>query len=215
MTTHVWVLAVALAVTALLNWGAVLRGEYEAERITRPTFVVLVLGLAWSLYTDGRPMDTAVALPLFTALGLVLVGDLLLLTPTEVRYRLGLVVLSLAHGGLIWAVLELPSRVGFPWAVPVAALVLLVLQGRVGRHVVRFAGRDRALVLLVLLVLYALVVVAALRQDWTVLGAAGLLLSSHLVLGHDRFVRERRLAPVVAVATHHVAQVLVVVGLLR
>jgi hypothetical protein len=98
--------------------------------------------------------------------------------------------------------------------VPVA-LALLVVQGRVGKYVVRSAGRDRGLVFLSLLVLDTLVVVAALRGDWVVLGAAALLLVSHLVLGHDRFVRERRLAPVVAVATYHAAQVLMVVGLLR
>lgn len=215
MTTHVWVLAVALGVTALLNWGAVLRGEYEAERITRPTFVVLVLGLAWSLHTDGGAAGAPVALPLFTALGLSLLGDLFLLTATTVRYRIGLVVVLLAHGALGWAVLELRARPGFPWAVVPVALALLVVQGRVGKYVVRFAGRDRGLVLLSLLVLDALVVAAGLRGDWTVLGAAALLLVSHLVLGHDRFVRARRLGPVLAVATYHAALVLMVVGLLR
>lgn len=219
MTTHVWVLAVALAVTALLDWGAVLRGDYDVERITRPTFAVLVLGLAWSFYTDGPVPDITVAIPLFSALGLSLAGDLFLIRATEVRYRVGLAIFLLALGALIWAVLELRGHPGPAWVVLLVVLpvvlVLLVLQGRVGKYVVRFAGRDRGLVLLSLLVHMALVVAAAVRRDWTVLLAASLLLVWFLVLGHDRFVRARRFAPVLSLASYHVGQVLIVLGLLR
>lgn len=215
MTTHVWVLAVALAVTTLLDWGAVLRADYDVERITRPTFAVLVLGLAWSFYTDGPVPDTTVAIPLFIALGLSLVGDLFLIRATVVRYRVGLVIVLLAHAGFIWAIIELRGRPGFPWAVVPVVLAVLVIQGRVGKDVVRFAGRDRGLVFLSLLVHVALVVTAATRGDWTVLLAAALLLVWFLVLGHDRFVLARRFAPVLAVAAYQVGQVLMVLGLLR
>ena len=215
MTTHVWVLSVAAAVTALLSWGAVLRGEYEVERITRPTFVVLVLGLAWSLYPDGRPVDDSVALPLFLALTLALLADVLLLTATALRYRLALVVIVVSHTALIRAVLDLPVGGAFPWAVIPTVASLVVVHGALGRHVVRLAGRDRALVLLTHVVTMSLVVIASARGDWMVLAAAVLLLVSSLVFGHDRFVREQRFAPVQAVATCQVAQVLIVVGLLR
>ena len=214
MTTHVWVLSVALTVTALLSWGAVLRGDYELERVTRPTYVALVLGLAWSLSTEGPAADPSVSWPLFGGLGLSLVGDALLLTATKVRFRLALVVFLLAHGAYGWAVLGLPGRPGLPWAVLPVVAVLLVLHGRVGRFVVRHSGRDRGLVLLSLTVLMALAVIAAAKGDWTVLAAVGLLLVADLVLGHDRFVLERRLAPVTALATHQVAQALLVLGLL-
>lgn len=215
MTTHVWVLSVALAATALLSWGAVLRGDYEVERITRPTFVVLVLGLAWSLYSDGRSVSDSVALPLFVALTLALLGDMLLLTATAVRYRLALLVLIAGQAALIRAVLDLPVGGTFPWAVIPTVATLVAVHGSLGRHVVRFARRDRGLVLLAHLVTMALVVVAALRADWVVLTAAVLLLGSGLILGHDRFVRARRFAPAQAVATCQAAQVLIVVGLLR
>lgn len=215
MTTHVWVLAVALAVTTLLDWGAVLRADYDVERITRPTFAVLVLGLAWSFYTDGPVPDTTVAIPLFAALGLSMVADLFVIRATEVRYRVGLALFLLAHAGFIWAVVELRGRPGLPWAVLPVALALAVLQGRVGQHVVRHSGRDRGLVLLSLLVHAALVVVAAVRGDWTVLLAAALLLTWFLVLGHDRFVRARRFAPVLAIAAYQGGQVVMVLGLLR
>lgn len=215
MTTHVWVLAVALAVTTLLDWGAVLRADYDVERITRPTFAVLVLGLAWSFYTDGPVADTTVALPLFTALGLSLVGDLFLIRATTARYRVGLLVFLLANAGFIWAVVELRGRPGFPWAVLPVVLALVVVQGRVGRHVVRSSGPDRGLVLLSLLVHMALVITAATRGEWTVLLATTLMLTWFLVVGHDRFVRARRFAPVLAIAAYQAGQLLIVLGLLR
>jgi uncharacterized membrane protein YhhN len=219
VTTHVWVLAVALTVTTLLDWGAVLRRDYDVERITRPTFAVFVLGLAWSFYTDGPVPDTTVAIPLFAALGLSMVGDLFLIRATAVRYRVGLAIFLLANAAFIWAVVELRGRPAPVWAViavvvPVV-LVLVVLQGRVGKHVVRLAGRDRGLVLLSLLVQMALVVVASIRGDWVVLLAASLLLTWFLVLGHDRFVRARRFAPVLSLIAYHAGQVLIVLGLLR
>ena len=40
VTTHLWVLGVALGVTAVINWGSVLRGDYVVERITKPMFVI-------------------------------------------------------------------------------------------------------------------------------------------------------------------------------
>jgi hypothetical protein len=38
---------------------------------------------------------------------------------------------------------------------------------------------------------------------------------SDSILGHDRFVHERRWAPLTVIVTYHLAQVLIVVGLFR
>lgn len=215
MTTHVWVLSVALAVAALLSWGALLRDDYELSRISRPTFQGLVIGLAWSLYTDGRAPTAPTLTPLLIALGLSLVGDLFLLNQTRPRYRLGVSALLLANAALIWATYELHQHAQAPWPVAPALLVVVLLHGWFGRDVVRHSGPDRGIVFLSLVVLVGLVLLSAYRGDWTVLGATLLLLVSAQVLGHDRFVRERRLAPVLSLACQQGALVAVVVGFLR
>ncbi|WP_347351879.1 lysoplasmalogenase [Intrasporangium sp.] len=215
MSTHVWLLAVALGITALLTWGAVLRDEHVVERITKPTFMVLLGGLAWALYTDQPPADAPRIAPLLAGLGLSLVGDVLLLTATELRFRYGLLVFLAAHVAYVWALLTVPGRGGLPWPVLPALLVVSYLYGRFGRHVVRHAGPDRFAVFAYVLALVALVLVAAVRGDWVVIAGCLLFLVSDTILGHDRFVHERRWAPLAVMVTYQGAQTLIVVGLLR
>jgi uncharacterized membrane protein YhhN len=212
--THVWLLAVALGVTALLNWSAVAREDHAVERITKPTFMLLLIGLAWSLFTAAPPSDAPQIVPLLTALGLSLLGDVCLLHATVVRFRLGLVAFLLAHIAYVWAILTVPGPTGIPWLVLPTLVVILLLHGRYGRHVLRFAGADRIPVFAYLLALVALSVVAAVKGDWVVLVGCLAFLVSDTILGHDRFVLERRWAPVAVVVTYHAAQVLIVLGLL-
>jgi uncharacterized membrane protein YhhN len=215
VSTHVWLLSVALGITALLNWGAVLRDDYVVERITKPTFMLLLGGLAWSLYTDSPPVALPHITPLLVALGLSLVGDVLLLTATAVRFRFGLLAFLAAHVAYVWTLLTVPGPDGFPWLVLPAVLVVLYLHGRFGRHVVRHAGRDRFAVFVYVLALATLLVVAAVKGDWVVTVGCFLFLVSDTILGHDRFVHERRFAPLAVMVTYHAAQVLIVLGLLR
>lgn len=221
MTTHVLVLSVALGMTALVDWVAVARDDHTVERITKPTFALLLIGLAWSLGSDlpAAPVVSKVVspvvVPVLAALGLGLIADALLLTATTARYAIGLLVEMLANVAWVWALVGAQRSGGFPWWVPAALLALLVVHGAWGRHVVRYSGRQRGVVFLSLLVLVALVLVAAWLEDWVVLLGCGLLLVAYLVRGHDRFVLERRVAPFVAAATRELGQLLVVLGLFR
>lgn len=214
METHVSLLAVALGVTALLNWGAVARDDHTVERITKPTFMLLLIGLAWSLFTAAPPPDVPEIVPLLTALGLSLLGDVFLLHSTVARFRLGLLAFLAAHVAYVWTVLGTPGPAGIPWLVLPTLLVLVFLYGRWGRHVVRFAGPDRGNVFVYLLALVVLAIVAAVNGDPVVLAGCLLFVLSDTILGHDRFVLERRWAPVQVMVTYHAAQVLIVVGLL-
>lgn len=210
------VLAVALAFTAVLNWFAVARGDHVVDLITRPTFPILLVGLAWSLAAVPGAADGAagrVLPPIITALGLSLVTDLLLLTATEARYLLGLWTSLLANLAWTWAVVSVPGHGGLPGWVMVAVPFIVVVHGRWGREIIRFAGRQRGSVFLHLLSLVGLVLVAAWQGDVVVLGGGALLLVSHLVLGHDRFCLERRWAPALVVVTNHAGLALLVVGL--
>ncbi|MDN5790885.1 MAG: lysoplasmalogenase [Micrococcales bacterium] len=215
MTTTVWVLSVALAVTALLNWGSVARGDRVIERITTPSFIVLLIGLAWSLHGEGRAPGAPTLTPIIIALGLSLVGDVALLHATRARFLLGLTAFLLAHIAWIGAILELPRAEGLPWWLLPTVPVLVLLHARFGRDIVRRAGSQRLPVFAYQVVLMALVLVAAWRGDLLVLLGCFAFLVSDTILGHDRFVLERRFAPLLVMVTYHAAQVLIVVGLLR
>ena len=215
MSTHLWVLSVGLGVTALLNWGSVLRSDVVVERITKPTFMLLMIGFAWSLYGEGR-VDGAPPLGvLLVALALSLVGDVLLLNATRGRFLAGLVAFLATHVAYVWGILETPGRGGFPWWVVPLVPALLIVHARFGRAIVLGAGRHRLPVLLYQLSLFALVLVAGWKGDWVVIAGAALFVGSDTILGHDRFVHQRRFAPIQTMVTYHLAQVLLVVGLLR
>ena len=84
------VLGVALAFTAVLNWFAVARGDHVVDLITRPTFPLLLIGLAWSLAALPGAAGAAAGTVLpqvVTALGLCLVTDLLFLTARWLQRR--------------------------------------------------------------------------------------------------------------------------------
>ncbi|GAA6527147.1 hypothetical protein IDVR_29440 [Intrasporangium sp. DVR] len=216
------VLAVAVAFTAALSWLAIVRQDHVVDLITRPTFLLLLAGLAWSLATEGSvdvslvPTDGAPALrPVLLAIGLHVLVDALLLTATERRYLLALWILILAQVAWGWAFICVPAGSGVRWWVPLALVALALLHRRWGREVVRSAGRQRGVVLLHLLTLAGLFLVAAWQAlDRLVLGGSALLLAAYLLLGHDRFVLERRWAPVLVMVAYHGALTLLVVGLL-
>ncbi|MEO7753018.1 MAG: lysoplasmalogenase family protein [Terracoccus sp.] len=215
MTTPVWVLLVSLAITSLINWVSVARGDLVVGRITTPTFMVLLLGLAWALHGEGRVPGAPTLPPVLLAVGLGLAGDLALLRATRGRYLLGLGAFVASYCAYGFAILESVGPYGFPWLLPPALLAFGVLFARWGRDVVRHAGPERLALFASQLVLGGLVAVAGWRGDEVVVVGALLLVVAATVVGHDRFVLERRWAPVQGVAVHHVAHVLVVVGLLR
>jgi uncharacterized membrane protein YhhN len=215
VTTHLWVLGVALGVTVLINWRSVLRGEQVLERITKPLVVVLLMGLAWSLFWEGRVPSSPSLLPVLVALALCLVGDVALLDSTETRFLVGLGSFLLAHVAYVWAILQTTPVEGFPWLLLLAVPAVVLLHARVGRDVVRHSGAQKVPVLVYQLVLSALLLFAAFRGDWLLLLGCAVFVTSDAVLGHDRFVRERHWAPLTVIVTYHLAQVLIVVALFR
>jgi uncharacterized membrane protein YhhN len=215
VTTHLWVLASALGVTAVIDWWSVLRQAYAVERVAKPLFVVLLMGLAWELHLEGRVPGSPSLLPVMLALAFSLVGDVALLNATEARFLVGLGAFLVAHVGYVWAILETPTPPGFPWWLGAVVPGVLVLHGRVGREIVRHSGVHKGPVFTYQLVLIALLLVAGWKGDWVVLLGCALFTASDAILGHDRFVHERRWAPLTVIVTYHVAQVLIVVGLFR
>jgi uncharacterized membrane protein YhhN len=215
VTTHLWVLAVALGVTALLNWSSVVRGDVLVERLTKPLVIAVLMGIAWSLDWEGAVPGAPPLTPVMAALAFSLVGDVALLHATATRFLVGLGSFLLAHVAYVWAILGTSGAGGFPWWLLPVAPGLLVLHARVGRDIVRHAGPQRGAVLLYQFALFALVLSAAWRGDPVVLLGCVLFTASDTILGHDRFVQERRWAPIAVIVTYHLAQTLIVVGLFR
>ena len=215
VTTHLWVLVVALGVTALMSWGSVVRGDVVLERLSKPLYIVLLMGLAWSLHLEGAVPGSPRLMPVLVALGCSLIGDVALLNATVGRFLVGLAAFLMAHVAYVWALLGTSGGGGFPWWVLLVVPVVVLVHARVGRDIVRHAGNQRVPVLLYQLSLVALLLVAAWQGDWVVLLGCALLAASDTVLGYDRFVLERRWAPLVVVVTYHLAQALIVVGLFR
>ncbi|MFM6849673.1 MAG: lysoplasmalogenase [Terrabacter sp.] len=215
MTTHLWVLGVALAVTAAINWRSVLRGEQVVERVTKPLVVLLLMAVAWSLDWEGRVPGSPALLPVVVALALCLLGDVALLDSTETRFLVGLAAFLLGHVAYTWAILGMTPAGGFPWLLLVAVPAVVWLHAKVGRDIVRHSGEQKVPVLVYQLVLSALLLVAASRGDWLLLLGCAVFVTSDAVLGHDRFVQARRWAPLTVIVTYHVAQTLIVVALFR
>ena len=92
---------------------------------------------------------------------------------------------------------------------------VLLLHAKVGRDIVRHSGAQKGPVLIYQLVLSALLLVAAWHGDWLLLLGCAVFVTSDALLGHDRFVRERRWAPLAVIVTYHLAQILIVVALFR
>ncbi|HET8988833.1 MAG TPA: lysoplasmalogenase [Humibacillus sp.] len=215
MTTHLWVLAVALGVTALINWSSVVRGDVLVERLTKPLFILLLMGLAWSLDWEGKVAGAPPLLPVMVALTLSLVGDVALLNATAARFLVGLGSFLLAHVAYVWAILDTTGASGFPWWLLPVVPGLVLVHATVGRDIVRHAGPQRGAVLVYQFALFALMLAAAWKGDAVVLLGCALFTVSDTLLGHDRFVVERRWAPLTVIVTYHLAQVLIVVGLFR
>ncbi|GAB3884155.1 lysoplasmalogenase family protein [Terrabacter terrigena] len=215
MTTHLWVLSVALAVTAAINWSSVRRADQLLERVTKPLVVVLLMGVAWSLYGEGRVPGSPGLLPVLVALVLCLVGDVALLDSTETRFLVGLGAFLLAHVAYIWAILGTTPADGFAWLLLLAAPAVVLLHAKLGRDIVRHSGAQKVPVLVYQLVLSALLLVAASRGDWLLLLGCAVFVTSDAVLGHDRFVQARGWAPLTVIVSYHVAQALIVVALFR
>ena len=174
------------------------------------------MGLAWSLYWEGRVPGSPPLLPVLVALAFCLVGDVALLHATETRFLVGLGAFLVGPRRLrLGDPRDARGSDGFPWPLLVAVPALVLLHAKVGRDIVRHSGPQRGPVFVYQLVLFALVLVAAWKGDWLLLLGCAVFVASDTVLGHDRFVHERRWAPLTVIVTYHVAQTLIVVALFR
>ena len=206
-----WVAAALTAVVALVDWRAVARADRRTERWAKPAVVGGLLVVALLAGAADSPTGRWALL----ALALGLVGDVLLLPDVD-RFVGGLAAFLLGHlawtAACVTAGLERPALAWVGVAVLAVALVA-------GRQILPEAHRDGGAGLAGAVAAYMLVIAAMAIAGWATgsllagLGAS-LFVLSDTVLAHARFVAERRWSRPLVMVTYHLAQALLLAGLL-
>lgn len=196
---------------ALIDWRAVARADRRTERWAKPAVMVALLGVALLL----GAADTSTGRLVLLALVLGTAGDVLLLEDTERRFLAGLAAFLAGHlawiGAFATVGLDRPALAWVGVVVMVAALV-------VGRRILPTALATGGAVLALAVAAYMVVIGVMAVLGWATghllvgLGAT-LFVVSDTVLAHARFVEQRRWSSLAVIVTYHVAQALLVAGL--
>lgn len=208
-TVVAWLVAGLLAA---VDWWAVARDRPAVERWAKPAVMVALGAVAVALDAPGSTTGWWV----LAALALGLVGDVLLLGDSDARFLGGLAAFLVGH--LAWVVAFLATGLDAPAGAWVGAAVVLLALGA-GHRIVPGAHREGGPALSVPVVIYMAVIAAMAVAGWAtgllVVGlGASLFVVSDTVLGLGRFDRERRWTRPVVMVTYHLAQALLVAGLL-
>ena len=223
------------------DWVAVARGNKRAEYILKPgTLGILFLGalflkpanhaVGWTMYAplgslpEGFP-TTSMWIFTLVALALSLAGDIFLMLPQDL-FVAGLASFLLAH---IAYVVAFNAHSAPPFAITVLAaiavgLVAYALFDRMRRGMIEKGQREFVVPVAIYVVAIGAMVVSAIatagRPEWSaansalaIVGAISFMASDSMI-GWNRFVREFPNANVWIMATYHVGQVLLVLGLL-
>lgn len=239
MTATGWAWLAAAGILAVLDWIAVAQGARQVERIAKP----LVLAALVLAAVAAQPLRPGVHGWLIAALCLGLVGDLALVAerrparvPVTVSVPGSARAPRLATGGVAgsdWLFVAgllafLLGHLSYARAMQVygtdqlsvafGLLLVLIALLSFGYRIIAGAhslGGSRLTVAVTLYVVAlgsAVVLGVGTEQLWI---AAGIVLFavSDLVLASDRFVQARPLAPLVVIICYHLAQALLLLGL--
>lgn len=214
MSYAVWVAAIVTAGLFAADWWAVWHRRKDVERLAKPAAMLGLLACALLAGAGG----TASGRWLVLALVLGLVGDVFLLDDAdERRFVAGLAAFLVGHlayvAAFVAAGLDRPARGWVGAAVLVVALV-------VGRGILPGAVADGGAGLAVAVAAYMAVIGAMAVTGWAtgllLVGVgASLFVVSDTVLAIGKFVRDRPWVGPVVIVSYHLAQALIVVGLLR
>jgi uncharacterized membrane protein YhhN len=214
------VFLVLTGVAALGDWVAVARRQHRAELVLKPlTLVLLIVAASVAHLGDAKPAVLA-------ALAFGLVGDTaLLFSPDEQpgdsdldpAFLVGLGAFLLGHVAYLVAF----ARHGLHgWQSVAGVLLVAGAVALVMPRVLQAARAAGGTVLAVLVGAYATVlaamVVLACGTAAIATAIGGMVfLASDTTLAWNRFVQPLQRGPVIVIVTYHVAQLLIVIGLLR
>jgi uncharacterized membrane protein YhhN len=224
MTPMVWWLIGLAAVLAVIDWIAVVRQSRPIELFAKPATMLALVAAAIA----AHPGQDGVHLWLVLGLVFGLCGDVALVA--ERRFDNGdlpaeggrLFVLGLASfliGHVCYAVAMLrhgTDELGITFGLILALIVILAF----GFQVILGAHREGGLALAAAVTLYVaalgtmLVLGIGTSSLWIAYGAM-LFAASDLALGTDRFISAKFWARITVIVTYHVAQLLLLIGLVR
>jgi uncharacterized membrane protein YhhN len=223
------------------DWFAVARGNRHAEYILKPATLAILFLAATLLKPNGVPCpeqnacvlvsgtptapSTTTWVFVLVALALSLAGDVFLMLPQDL-FVAGLGAFLLAH---IAYVVAFNVRSAPPFTITLVAAVAVgavayVLFDRMRRGMIEKGQREFVLPVAVYVLAIGAMVVSAIatagRPEWSAansaLAIAGALsfMASDSMIGWNRFVQPIPRGNVWVMATYHVGQVLLVLGLL-
>ena len=222
--TAFWILMGLAAVAAIVDWVAVAREDTRLEYVAKPAVLALLTVAAAvlpSTHTDLVDRKWWFV----AALSCCLVGDVLLMLRRDL-FVPGLVAFLVGHVLFIVGLLQPPSPAGTPpfafstTGLVVASLVAVAYGAVPATLIFRALARDGggALVAPVAVYLVAILTMAVLAANVGVPAAAtgaALFVVSDTVLALGRFVRPLPHGDVVVHVTYHLAQMLLVLSLVR
>ena len=222
--TPFWILVGVAAAAALVDWTAVWRDDTRLEYVAKPAVLVLLTVAAAVLPAADTDL-VARRWWFVAALACCLVGDVLLMLPRDL-FVPGLAAFLVGHLLFIVGLLQPPSPPGVPpftfsvTGLVVAAVLLVAAAAAPAWLIFGALVRDghRSLVAPVALYLVAIATMAVLACNVGVPAAAAGALAfvvSDTVLALGRFVRPLPKGNVVVHVTYHLAQVLLVLSLVR
>lgn len=205
----VWLLPAALA---LVDWYAVARDDRRTETWAKPAVLIALVITALVLGAT----DTTAGLWLLVALALCLAGDVFLLEDSDARFRLGLAAFLAGHLAYVVVFVELGIEPpDWAWVAWVVLLVCLLATRHVAPATYVRGGPALAVPVALYTVAIGAMVILAFDtgKPLVALGATAFAVSDS-VLAVDRFVRPQPAARVVVTVTYHVAQAMIVAGVL-
>jgi uncharacterized membrane protein YhhN len=210
---------------AIVDWIAVGRQASAVERVAKPLTLVALIGAAAAIAHGHPDASTLVVVATFVALAFSLLGDVFLLGPDreiagQPNFVLGLGAFLVAHVAYLVAFVKLHGHGGAAISAVLTGVILAVTAFvMVGQKILAGAkAEDPELggpVLAYLVVISLMVVGAWWTTDMRIVVGALLFAFSDAVIGWTKFVKEDRRGPVTIIVTYHLAQILLVLGLLR
>lgn len=210
MTGASWVFLTIAAVLAVVDWYAVAVDRRALEYLAKPATMVALLGVALTL----DPADDGARAWFVAALVLSLVGDVLLMLPSD-AFVYGLGAFLLAHVAYVVGLLALGVTGA---ALALGALLVTAAVTTVGLRVVRAVREsddaDLAAPVLGYVVVISLMVACAVGTgELLAIVGAVLFYASDALIAWNRFIEELPAGRLAIMVTYHLGQAGLVLSL--